>query len=549
MANLSQQKRERMLAFLETLKKQHNDDDSLIALGEIERELNSKKYGLVWEEHEEAVDVQMKTHIPVFTEVKEKEIYTHADENYNFLLEGDNLHSLYLLEKTHRGKIDVIYIDPPYNTKNKEFIYEDNKIGEDDKFRHSKWLSFINERFKIAHKLLNETGIIMISIDDNEFSQLKLLTDTIFGENNYITCFIRKTKSMTGDDGNGLNIQHEYLLVYAKNKSKAIFIGEDKTFNGYSNPDNDPKGIWCSADPSAKSGGNSTYFPIENPYTGQIDYPPKGRYWAFSKDTLNKYIESGRILFKKESKKNQRGFIFKRYANSMEVKTMPVSSLFADDNQYMNSIATTELKEIIGTGKFSYPKPTDFIKKLLEYTCTNKFSTILDFFAGSGTTGQAVIELNQQDGGNRKFILCTNNENNICEEVTYQRLKTVITGKRADGSEYSEGIPANLKYFKTDFVSKESEELSDELLEHITEMIELEHGIKVDNKKYVIVLTDEEVDNFEQNISNYPDLKAVFVNQDILLTAKQQKLLDSLDSYIIPDYYFNFELREAGELW
>ena len=138
MANLSQQRRERMIAFLETLKEQHTDDDSLIALGEIEKELKSKKYGLVWEEHEEAVDIQMKTQIPVFTEVKEKEIY--ADENgaYNFLLEGDNLHSLYLLEKTHRGKIDVIYIDPPYNTGSKDFVYDDEFVVKEDGFRHSK---------------------------------------------------------------------------------------------------------------------------------------------------------------------------------------------------------------------------------------------------------------------------------------------------------------------------------------------------------------------------------------------------------------------------
>ena len=174
---------------------------------------------------------------------------------------------------------------------------------------------------------------------------------------------------------------------------------------------------------------------------------------------------------------------------------------------------------------------------------------ILDFFAGSGTTGQAVMELNQQDGGQRRFILCTNNENSICEEVTYQRLKTVITGKRQDGSEYSEGIPANLMYFRTDFVEKESEELSENLLEHIREMIQLEHGVKIDDRKYVIIMTDEEMDAFEQNFSNYTQLKAVFINQDVFLSASQEEMLENVDSYIIPDYYFDFELREAGEIW
>ena len=139
MANLSQQRREKMLNFLETLKEQHKDDAPLTAINQIEKELTSKKYGLVWEEHEEEVDVKMQTHIPVFTEVEDKEIDGDSDsEQYNFLLEGDNLHSLKLLEKTHKGKIDVIYIDPPYNTKNKDFVYDDKYVGDEDLCRHSK---------------------------------------------------------------------------------------------------------------------------------------------------------------------------------------------------------------------------------------------------------------------------------------------------------------------------------------------------------------------------------------------------------------------------
>lgn len=169
MANLSQIKREKMLKFLETLKEQHSDDESLIAINQIENELTSKKYGLVWEEHEEEVDVKMRTHIPVFTEVKEKEIVGDPkSEQCNFLLEGDNLHSLKLLEKTHKGKIDVIYIDPPYNTGGKDFIYDDTYVNSEDLFRHSKWISFMDERLRYASKLLKREGVIFISIDDNE---------------------------------------------------------------------------------------------------------------------------------------------------------------------------------------------------------------------------------------------------------------------------------------------------------------------------------------------------------------------------------------------
>lgn len=269
----------------------------------------------------------LEHNIPIFVEDEERKIRANEDEAYNFLLEGYNLHSLKLLEKTHKGKIDVIYIDPPYNTKNKEFIYDDCMIGEDDGYRHSKWLSFMNNRLEIALSLLSDRGAIFISIDDNEQAELKLLCDSVFMESNFITSFIRKTKSMPGDDGNGLNIQHEYLLVYAKDKSILKFKGEEKSFDNYSNPDNDPNGIWCAADPSAKSGGDSTYFPIRNPYTGKEDFPPKGRYWAFSKDTMEKYIESGRIKFKEKYPKTQRGFIFKRYVETMEVKNMPVNSL------------------------------------------------------------------------------------------------------------------------------------------------------------------------------------------------------------------------------
>lgn len=175
MSNVSQRKRQQMMAFLERIREEHKDDDDVLAaVGQIENELNSKKYGLVWEEHEEAVDVKMETHIPVFTEDASLEItsgYGESSAHYNFLLEGDNLHSLYLLEKTHTGKIDVIYIDPPYNTGNKDFRYDDKFIDHADGFRHSKWISFIGRRLEIAYRLLSDNGCILMSINDLEYSQ------------------------------------------------------------------------------------------------------------------------------------------------------------------------------------------------------------------------------------------------------------------------------------------------------------------------------------------------------------------------------------------
>lgn len=183
--NLSKVKREKLLSKLELLKQQIDDEDIIATLNEVETELTKKKYGLVWEEHSEEVDEQMKSNIPIFIEDKDKEIISDETLPFNFLLEGDNLHSLKLLEKTHKGKIDIIYIDPPYNTLQNDFMYDDKFLSKEDTFIHSMWLSFMDKRLRIAKNLLKENGFIFISIDDHEAAQLKLLCDELFGESNY----------------------------------------------------------------------------------------------------------------------------------------------------------------------------------------------------------------------------------------------------------------------------------------------------------------------------------------------------------------------------
>lgn len=550
MANLSQQKRERMLAFLETLKTQHTDDDSLIALGEIEKELKSKKYGLVWEEHEEAVDVMMRTHIPVFTADESMEINGDPNsEQYNFLLEGDNLHSLRLLEKTHRGRIDVIYIDPPYNRGNDDFRYDDICIDKLDLFKHSKWLSFMKERLQLAWKVLSNTGSIFISIDDYEMAPLRILCDEVFGENSFL-CNIVWQKRYSRENREAIGDAHEYILVYVKDKQyfkqhRHLIEMNEQQAKVYKNPNNDPRGRWRPVPMTAQAGHatKDQFYPITDP-KGNVHYPPEGRCWGISQKTFEELLSEGRVYFGKNGD-SQPNLI--RYLS--EVEGVAPWTWWNNEDAGHTDEAKKEIYNLLGkTNNFETPKPVRLIKRIL-HIATEKDSLILDFFAGSGTTGQAVMELNQQDGGRRKFILCTNNENNICEEVTYQRLKTVITGKRQDGSEYSEGIPANLMYFRTDFVEKKSEELSEELLEHIREMIQLEHGVKIDDQKYVIIMDDEEMDAFEQNIGNYTDLKAVFINQEVFLSSSQQTMLENIDTFIIPDYYFDFELREAGEIW
>lgn len=351
------------------------------------------------------------------------------DNTENLYIEGDNLEVLKLLRENYLGRVKMIYIDPPYNTGN-DFVYNDDFVVDATEFQaqsglfdsegnrmtdhmvcntesngrfHTDWLNMIYPRLKVAKDLLSDDGVIFISIDDNEITNLQKVCDEVFGCNNQIGCIIRKTKSMTGDSSCGFNLQHENLLIYSRNKSSLQLKGEPKQFDGYANPDNDVNGDWCLADPSAKSGGESTYFGITNPLTGKVDFPPKGRYWAFSKSTLDQYIRKGRIVFKKEHKESERGFIFKRYKNSLAELYNPVNSLFID-NSYMNQSATTELNSMFNAALFSYPKPLKYIYDLIRYS-TNNNNIILDFFSGSATTAHAVMQLNAEDGGNRKFIM------------------------------------------------------------------------------------------------------------------------------------------------
>lgn len=547
MANLSQEKRQRMLAFLNTIREEHKDDDDvLIALGEIENELNSKKYGLVWERHEEAVDVQMRDNIPVFTECVDKEITTTTG-GVNFLLEGDNLHSLRLLEKTHAGRIDYIYIDPPYNTGSSDFRYDDSIIGKEDGYRHSKWISFINERLLIAKRLLSEDGLIFISIDDHEVAPLTLLCNEIFGEDNHVETVIWKNKYGAGAKTVGFISVHEYILCYSnRNISDLTSELDAEGQSAYKKKDEkfESRGGFLTQPLMTTSLGDrpNLMYPIE--YNGDIIHPRKQ--WVWSKERLLAAIENNEVEFNKK-KDGTYSVRAKKYLideNGDIRRGKPLSIM----NGPFTQDGTKEIREIFGSENiFKFSKPSELIRHFISFAVNGnlkKDATILDFFAGSGTTAQAVMEQNRRDCGNRKFILCTNNENNICEEVTYERIKRVI-----EGYGDTEGIPANLKYYRTDFVSKDSDSLTDELLEHIKEMIQLEHGIKLDGNQYLMVLTDEEADKLEQEWDKYKNVKALYVSRNVLFTTEQNMLFSNVDIHIIPDDYFKFELQEVGEAW
>ncbi len=394
-----------------------NDDQLTLDVGRLKAllgdfsEIKEEGYGLDFVGKKIALNQAFKKNHKILKPLNES-------NSKHILIKGDNLDALKILKQSYSEKIKMIYIDPPYNTKNDNFIYGDDFSQSNEEVlkqldyskekldyiknlfglkSHSGWLSFMYPRLLLAKDLLKQDGVIFISIDDNECAQLKLLCDEIFGEGNFVADFIRKTKSTTNDAKTGVNYQHEFLLCYAKNKEFVNLLGGEKNLENYKNPDNDPNGAWVGADPSAKSGNMKTgYFGVTNPYTNKVDYPPVGMFWRFSQNTIQKHIDEGRICFKKEHKDDERGFIYKRYLKDLKTTKKTFDSLVFSDNCYMNQAATKELLSLELAECFSYPKGVDFMAKIVEHA-TEKGDIILDFFAGSGTTAHAVLESNKSD--------------------------------------------------------------------------------------------------------------------------------------------------------
>ena len=549
--NISKEKREILINKIKEIKQfiasspqDENTSTLLSYIADIEKDIKGKKYGLIFEEHKEAIDEKLQNNTPVLSE--EKELFINNGGQINFLIEGDNLASLQLLEKTHKGKIDIIYIDPPYNTGNKDFIYDDNYIGNDDCYQHSKWLSFMEKRILIAKRLLTKKGLIFISIDETELANLICLCNEIFNEGNFVSLFTRNSSSGEKTSIYNINKNQDYVLVYCCNsdefKKSKIIKGVKKTFEEFSNPDNDPKGPWKKDSLLIKiDGGRYGYarYGITNPYTNITYYPPvyydetNRKQWHYIEETFNKLKEEGKVVFEKQEKKNGYAFYIKKYLSEVQKEYSNVNSLFLISPEYQNTKGTKILKDIFQKNNvFSYSKPVSLIQDLVALI-DNSNATILDFFAGSGTTGHAVMKLNSEDGGNRKFILCTNNENNICRDVTYERIKRVIE---------KENYKASLKYMKVDFVpisDKLYYEYADELLKHIKELVELENGINFDgNKELAIILTEEDLDNFTNNITG--ECKTIYLGHNVLPTEEQEKLFKKheIKINIIPDYYY-----------
>lgn len=413
----------------------------------------NKSYGLVWEDKPEDIEERLRDELPILTEVPERAIISEdKDAPNHILIEGDNLETLATLAYTHEGKIDIIYIDPPYNTGNKDFIYNDSYVDKEDSYRHSKWLSFMSRRLKIAQKLLSDRGVIFISIDDNEQAQLKLLCDETFGENNFLSEIMWHKNYASANDSKTFSKVLDYILAYRKTDKfiRNLLPRTEKQNTLYKYDSNDGKGKWRSDNLSVRTYSANYDFPIVNPITGVEYNPPKGRSWMTNKERIQEWITETRVYFGLNGKGAPQ---LKRYLSEVQQGVVPTTYWSYDDCGH-NDEARKEIKDIFGQPPFDSPKPTRLLKQILRLGSNNE-SIILDFFAGSGTTLHATMQLNSEDGGHRKCILVTNNENNICEEVTYERNRRVIQGyTNAKGEEVPGLIKNSLRYYRTGFVGR-----------------------------------------------------------------------------------------------
>ena len=515
---------------------------------------SQKKYGLVWENKPEEIEARLQDELPVLEEVADRAIISDDPTAPNhILIEGDNLEALTTLSYTHNGKIDVIYIDPPYNTGNKDFVYNDSFVDREDGYRHSKWLSFMSKRLKIAKGLLSDKGVIFISIDDNEQAQLKMLCDEIMGNKNCLATVVQKSRdSISGDLLFSPN--HNYLLVYAK-KQEVVFA-ERENFRIpveineklFKNPDNDPRGPW-KLNPVDGPGGARK----GNPYYTFLGVTG---YYRYSEEMMQKYYDDG-LIVKRRTSLGKKYFLSQAKAK----KGIPPTTWWEDAGKTANG--TKLLQQIVPETTFNNPKPIELIVRCLQLLSNN--ATILDFFAGSGTTLHATMQLNSEDGGHRQCILVTNNENGICENVTYERNKRVIQGYTTPKGEQVPGLTRNtLRYYRTKFIPrKQTVKNRRALVAASTDLLCIKNNVYTEQAhfagrrlkkscaryfddgktKMLVIFNELTVDTFAETIRNM-DVEGkiliyVFSNTRYAYDDNFEEVLDKVELCALPDAIYD----------
>lgn len=604
--NISKEKRDGLIRKIQSIRKylseakqDENTGNLLMYLNELEKDVKGKKYGLIFEEHREAIDDLMDTHTPVLTE--DKDLFIDNGGRMNFIIEGDNLPALKLLDKTHKGKIDLIYIDPPYNTGNNDFIYDDNYVNEDDGYRHSKWISLMRERLIVARDLLTIEGAIFIQINDVEIAQLKMICDEIFGESNFINIISVNMKNIAGASGGGEDKKFkkncEYILIYARNYDYLpIFnnaydyieiwemieqynkTGKSWKYTSVLLNEGDKKYIGSTVD---GDGNDINIYIRENPIIKSVkqvardeDITEKDVYYKYGNKifqtampqssirprVMQKVMELGikgdfySIEYVPRTGRNKgkvyeqfyKGESFRLLAWLRDVSEEIEGKLYKKTLQgtYWDFVAGTKNLTKEGNVEFNNgKKPLDLLKRIINLY-PSKTLTVLDFFAGSGTTAHAVISLNYEDNGTRQFILCTNNENNICKEKTYRRIANVVNGYTTSTGKTFSPLPASLKYYKVDFIpisEKFYYEYADELLKHIRELVELENGINfTGNAEIAILLTDQELKDFVKIIDDFNKCRTIYLGHNVLFDGEQEQLFKKkeIEIKVIPNYYY-----------
>lgn len=633
MANIAKMKRDRMLAFLEELKLQHNDDETIRAFNEIENHIRDKKYGLIWEDHTEQVDEMLEENIPVLVEDPERRLCKDENLPWNFIIEGDNLQALYLLEKTHHGKIDCIYIDPPYNTGARDWKYNNDYVGKEDVYRHSKWLSMMKNRLLIARLLLNpEDSVLIITIDEKEYLHLGCLLEEMFPTATItMATDVINPRAGVARSGSFTRTQEYIFFVQIGNsavapekiegeiKKNPIWFSLMRTGSNSSRADRPNLFYPVWAYPNGKLHSVGDAIPLETDRRTVVApndqvvaiWPirPDGseNRWQLGKESLMKAFAEGTARINYHAKKYTVNYL--RSAELSRIKTGEIIVKGRDENGALileqNSdfgktkapdsvwskpshdagiYGSTMLNAFFAEKRFSFPKSLYAVSDALRFVVAEKPNAIIfDFFAGSGTTLQAVNLLNAEDGGKRTCILATNNEisseeekdflkrgiekgseewesHGIARYVTWPRTVCSINGVDVNGNalkgEYlgsnipmSNGFKANVKYMKCDWTARKPDDylLSNVLCLHIKEMIELQNGYEIDGIKNVLILTKDDFNKVILDVSIYEQIENIWLNQNMILNAEEMKLLTAKGFKYIPREFFGKELREAAE--